>query len=147
MNQSKLKQAKLGDLAEVLRGFIVDSGLTMYALAQLAGVDRKQLRLFLHGEAGITLDTASQLCGVLELDLVPRRRRGGTPTYARAKRARKVQPAAEQPGELILDRTFPSEDIIIHRDDIVPGPHFPEQELERLTDRSIKPGRPEHDGI
>lgn len=137
MNQSKSKHQRNGDLVEVLRGEMVDSGMTMYELSQRSGVDRKNLRLFLHGEAGITLDTAARLAGVLELELVPRRgRRGGT------QRARKLQPPAERPDELVLDRSFPSEDLVIHRDYVIPGPPWAEQELSKLIDPGIEPSRP-----
>jgi transcriptional regulator with XRE-family HTH domain len=69
-------------LPDQLRRAIRDSGLTWYALAQLADVDRQQLRRFAAGAQGLTLDTAGRLAAALELDLVRRRPRAA-PAYAR----------------------------------------------------------------
>ena len=65
------------DLAAVIRRAIRDSGLTPYRVATDADVDRAAMTRFLHGQRGLTLDSASRICEVLGLELRPAQKRKG----------------------------------------------------------------------
>lgn len=56
-------------LSEMMQQAIRDSGLSLYALAKLSGVDSGQLTRFMAGERDFTLSTADRLCDVLGLEL------------------------------------------------------------------------------
>ena len=62
------------DLAAQLRRAIRESGLTPYRVATDADVDRSIMTRFVNGDRGLTLDTASRICDVLNLELRPVRR-------------------------------------------------------------------------
>lgn len=65
------------DLTKTVRDAMKDSGLTPYAIARDSGVDYSQITRFLHGQRGLTLDSASKICELLGLELRPIRRKGG----------------------------------------------------------------------
>ena len=50
---------------------IKKTGLTHYAIGQLAGVAPAQIDRFISGERGVSLATASKLCVALGLELRP----------------------------------------------------------------------------
>lgn len=54
-----------------LRAAVERSGLTTYALSQLAGVTPQQVSRFVKGERDLTLGTASRLAQALGLELRP----------------------------------------------------------------------------
>lgn len=54
-----------------LRAAVEKSGLTAYALSQIAGVTPQQIGRFVKGERDITLGTASKLAEALGFELVP----------------------------------------------------------------------------
>jgi plasmid maintenance system antidote protein VapI len=56
-------------IAEQLRKAIADSGETEYAIAKGSGVSQSVVNRFVHGERGISLDTAARLCAYLKLSL------------------------------------------------------------------------------
>lgn len=56
-------------LSEQLRAFIVASGHNPNSLADVAGVDRKQVARFMLNERDITLETASKIGKALNLRL------------------------------------------------------------------------------
>jgi hypothetical protein len=60
-----------------LRRAIRASDLTAYRLGVLARVDQGSLSKFLAGERGLSLDAVDRIVGVLDLELRPRRKRGG----------------------------------------------------------------------
>jgi plasmid maintenance system antidote protein VapI len=74
-------QAEPETNADRMRRAIRDSGLTHYALAQLAKIDRKQIDRFMSGERSPTLDTADRLAAALGLEL--QQRKGYRPGHAR----------------------------------------------------------------
>ena len=57
------------DLEDQLRRAIRRSGLSPYRVATDAEVDRSVMTRFLNGDRGITLATASRICGVLGIEL------------------------------------------------------------------------------
>ena len=61
-------------IVEQLRQAIADSGQTEYAIAKGSGVSQSVVNRFVHGERGISLETASRLCAYLGLDLTHRAR-------------------------------------------------------------------------
>ena len=63
------------NLAEQLRAAVRAAGLTTYALARDAGIDRAVAVRFMNGERGLNLDSASKVCRLLGLQLRPVRRR------------------------------------------------------------------------
>lgn len=73
------------DLAGRIRSVIAARGLTAYAVARAAGLDRTSVRRFLDG-ADLTLGTASRICAVLGLQLTERPR--STPKLAARPRPR-----------------------------------------------------------
>lgn len=58
-------------LADTLRQAIVDSGLTVYAIAKGSSVSQPVVHRFMAGERDLTLGTASRLCTYLKLRLTP----------------------------------------------------------------------------
>lgn len=68
----RTKRKHKTDLAAALRRAIRDSGMTPYRIATDADVDRAIMTRFVNGERGLTLNTASRICTVLELELVRR---------------------------------------------------------------------------
>lgn len=64
--------AKSTGLAAIMRKSVKDQGLSTYVLARDSGVNIAVIVRFLNGTRGITLDTASKLCDVLGLTLLPR---------------------------------------------------------------------------
>ncbi len=62
-------------IMDQLRQAIADSGQSEYAIAKGAGVSQSVVNRFVHGERGISLDTAARLCAYLQLDLTHRARR------------------------------------------------------------------------
>ena len=62
------------DLAETMRRVFEESGLTMYAVSKLSGVDRAQVVRFFSNDRGLTLTAASKICDVLGLELRPVRK-------------------------------------------------------------------------
>jgi transcriptional regulator with XRE-family HTH domain len=63
-------------LTLTLQEAIRDSGLSLKALAERAGMDIGQLSRFMRNERTITLPAAAKLCAVLGLELKPRKREG-----------------------------------------------------------------------
>ena len=66
----KTKKRKT-NLSEQLRAAFAESGLSRFELAKRAGVPYSGLHRFIAGERDIVLDTASRLCDVLGLELLP----------------------------------------------------------------------------
>ena len=66
---------KSQSLVDQLRQAIAESGETEYAIAKGAGVSQSVVNRFVHGERGISLDTAARLCAHLELKLSHQPRR------------------------------------------------------------------------
>jgi len=62
-------------IVDQLRQAIADSGETEYAIAKGSGVSQSVVNRFVHGERGISLDTAARLCAYLELKLSHQARR------------------------------------------------------------------------
>ena len=58
-------------IVDQLKNAVQTSGITSYALAKQAGIGRAALGRFIHGERGLTLDSAAALCHVLGLELSP----------------------------------------------------------------------------
>ena len=61
-------------LVERLKAAIAESGLTRYKLAQAADVEESALSRFFHGKRSLSLEAASRLADVLNLELRPRRK-------------------------------------------------------------------------
>jgi plasmid maintenance system antidote protein VapI len=57
-----------------LREAIRNSGETEYRVAKESGVAQPILNRFLHGERGVSLETAAKVCKYLGLHLAPIRR-------------------------------------------------------------------------
>jgi plasmid maintenance system antidote protein VapI len=64
-------------LAERLKAAIAESCMKRSELARAADVEESALSRFVHGKRSISLDAASRLADVLNLELRPRRRRKG----------------------------------------------------------------------
>lgn len=64
------------DLAKTLRGAIERSGLSMAAVAKLAGLPYAGIYRFVVYEKDLTLDSASRLCEALGLELRPAAAKG-----------------------------------------------------------------------
>jgi len=62
-------------IAGALRRALKTSELSRYAIAKETGITQSILSRFLHGKAGITLDTADRLAKILGLQLVPKKKR------------------------------------------------------------------------
>lgn len=60
-------------IVDQLRKAIADSDETEYAIAKGAGVSQSVVNRFVHGERGISIETAAKLCTYLQLDLAHRR--------------------------------------------------------------------------
>ncbi len=73
MDSMSKKKATV-DLGEQLRGAFVESGLSRFAWAKKAGVSYAMVFHFVAGDRTVTLDSASKLAEVLELELRPRGR-------------------------------------------------------------------------
>lgn len=74
------KRKQKTDLAADIRRAIKERGLSAYRVAKDSGIDRAVAVRFINGERGLTLDTASRICGMLGLELRPvqrRRAKGG----------------------------------------------------------------------
>jgi transcriptional regulator with XRE-family HTH domain len=61
-------------LIEQLKAAIEQSGMTRYKLAQAAGVEESTLSRFVNGKRSLSLESASRLAEVLNLELKPRRK-------------------------------------------------------------------------
>ena len=61
-------------LVDELREAIRNSGETEYRVAKESGVAQPILNRFLHGERGVSLETAAKVCKYLGLHLAPVRR-------------------------------------------------------------------------
>jgi DNA-binding phage protein len=61
-------------LVDELRDAIRNSGETEYRVAKESGVAQPILNRFLHGERGVSLETAAKVCKYLGLHLAPIRR-------------------------------------------------------------------------
>lgn len=59
------------DLAERIRAAVRAQGMTTYALARDAGIDRAIAVRFMSRERGLNLTTASRICRLLKLTLQP----------------------------------------------------------------------------
>jgi plasmid maintenance system antidote protein VapI len=59
-------------IVEQLRQAITQSDESEYAIAKGSGVSQSVVNRFVHGERGISLETAAKLCSYLKLDLVRR---------------------------------------------------------------------------
>jgi len=57
------------NIVEQLKQAIAKSHETEYAIAKGAGVSQSVLNRFMHGERGISLETAAKLCEYLKLQL------------------------------------------------------------------------------
>lgn len=57
------------DLVELLRKAIQDSGMSIYALGKLSGVDQSIIGRILAGERDLSLVSADLICDALGLDL------------------------------------------------------------------------------
>lgn len=66
-----MSKRKPKPIDHALRAAIERSGLTVYAVSQLAGVSPQQIGRFLREERDITLATASKLAQALGLELRP----------------------------------------------------------------------------
>lgn len=62
------------NLVEEVRQAILNCGETEYRVAKESGVAQPILNRFLHGERGISLETAAKVCQYLGLHLAPIRR-------------------------------------------------------------------------
>ncbi len=60
-------------IVDQLRRAMADCGRSEYAVAKGSGVSQSVVNRFVHGERGISFETAAKLCAFLELDLVVRR--------------------------------------------------------------------------
>jgi plasmid maintenance system antidote protein VapI len=56
-------------IVDQLRQAIVKSNETEYAIAKGSGVSQSVVNRFVHGERGISLETAARLCSYLRLEL------------------------------------------------------------------------------
>jgi len=66
-------------ISQQIRQAITDSPMSMYALAEAAGVQRSMLTRFMAGEVGLTLNTVDKLAPLLGLKIVavkPIKRKG-----------------------------------------------------------------------
>ena len=63
-----------GKLAAKIKQAIERDGRTVYAIAKAAGIERKQLGLFMRGESDMTLTIAARLCEHLGLELREKRK-------------------------------------------------------------------------
>ena len=63
------------DTCERLKAAIAESGMTRYKLAQASDVEESALSRFVHGKRSLSLEAASRLADVLNLELRPRRMR------------------------------------------------------------------------
>ena len=61
-------------LVDELREAILNCGQTEYRVAKESGVAQPILNRFLHGERGVSLETAAKVCKYLGLHLAPIRR-------------------------------------------------------------------------
>jgi len=97
-------------LTREIRAAMVDSGLTSYALATLAGLDESAVRRFMSRERdSIMLSTADKLCVALRLKLVRQGRPKPTPTPTPAV-ARVADPVVLPIEDSFVDsgyRTYP----------------------------------------
>jgi predicted transcriptional regulator len=57
-------------LASKIKAVVEADTRTIYAIAKAAGVERKQLGMFLRGESDMTLTVAGRLCDHYRLELV-----------------------------------------------------------------------------
>jgi len=69
MGRTRKTKPMPSDLAAVMRQAFETSGLSMYAVSKLSGVDRAQVVRFFRGGRGLTLTAASKICHVLGLEL------------------------------------------------------------------------------
>lgn len=66
------------DITEELRRALIEAGhrgMTQYAIAKRAGVDRAGLIRFMRGERGVTLETAARLAIAIGFELALKRKR------------------------------------------------------------------------
>ena len=69
-------------LSDKVRRAILDSGLSRYRIAHVAGVEQAALSRFMAGKTNLTLTTVDRMADVLGLDLVAR---GPSREYPTAK--------------------------------------------------------------
>ncbi len=62
-------------LIDSLKAAIAKSGMTRYKLAKAADVEESALSRFVHDKRSISLEAASRIADVLDLELRPRRTR------------------------------------------------------------------------
>ena len=62
---------KITTISATLRKQIRASGLSLYGLAKLSGVDIPRLSRFMRKERGLTLNATDKLCKALKLRLTP----------------------------------------------------------------------------
>ena len=59
------RSLKMSELVDGLRGAIIDSGLTHYAIGKASGVDTAVIDRFVSGERDIRLETAGRIAAAL----------------------------------------------------------------------------------
>jgi hypothetical protein len=69
--KTKTTKAPIKGVAEQLRSAIVESELTLHAIAQGSGVAYPQIYHFAHRARDLRLATADRLCAFLKLELRP----------------------------------------------------------------------------
>ena len=94
-------------LAGQLRALVAARGLSGYALAQAAGLNRSTVNRFLAGESGLTLDTLDALCGALGLRLVESGRRAVRQHQAARRNARRESGPIRRGAQSAIANTFP----------------------------------------
>jgi predicted transcriptional regulator len=57
----------LPPLTEQIRQEIRDSGMSIYRIAQLAGVTAPQIHRFLSGQRGLSLEVLDKICSVINM--------------------------------------------------------------------------------
>lgn len=63
------RKRKKTTMSDQLRDAIENCGQSRYAIHKATGIDQGQLSRFMHGEAGMSLDTVDRLFEYLELEL------------------------------------------------------------------------------
>ena len=64
-------------IADALRGAILESGMTPYAVAKRAGVEPSNMYKFLDGEVGMLLTSLERIVEVLDLEVTIKPRKRG----------------------------------------------------------------------
>jgi hypothetical protein len=67
--KSKRKTTPPTQLETALKQAVIDSGLTLYAIAKSAGIDRASLLRFMSGERTLRLPHAGRVAGFLGFEL------------------------------------------------------------------------------